>query len=35
MAYFVDSSSDYSDMEGLSSEEEIRPAVKAGSKRPT
>ena len=32
MAYFVDSSSEYSDM---SSEEEIRPAVKAGSKRPT
>lgn len=35
MAYFVDSSSEYSDMEALSSEEEIRPAVKAGSKRPT
>ena len=34
-AYFVESSSEYSDMEALSSEEEIRPAVKAGSKRPT
>ena len=28
MAYFVDSSSEYNDMEALSSEEEIRPAVK-------
>ena len=35
MAYFVDSSSEYNDMEALSSEEEIRPAVKVGSKRPT
>ena len=35
LTYFVDSSSEYSDMEALSSEEEIRPAVKAGSKRPT
>lgn len=35
MAYFLDSSSDYSDIEALSSEEEIRPVVKPGSRRPT
>ena len=33
MAYIVDSSSEYNDMETLRSKEEIRPAVKPGSKR--
>ena len=33
MAYIVNSSNEYNDMETLSSKEEIRPTVKAGSKR--